>query len=61
MPPAREHIKKFGAEYHIRSVWDLARRRGFAHARPRPRGAGGASPSEAGKSKKKARRTAAVR
>lgn len=54
MPLVRAHIKKrFGAEYHIRSVWDLVRRLGFTHMKPRPRDTRGASPSEAREFKKK--------
>ena len=65
MPPAREHIKKFGAEYHIHSVWDLAGRRGFAHARPLPRGARGrprrrpGSPRKSSQGRRGLRRTRA--
>ena len=61
MPLVRAHIrKKFGAEYHIHSVWDLVRRLGFTHMKPRPRDVRGASPPEVKEFKKKARRTAAA-
>ena len=42
MPLVRAHIlKKFHAEYHVHSVWDLVRRLGFAHVKPGPRDARG--------------------
>lgn len=44
MPLVRTHIKKkFGVEYHVRSVWDLVLRLGFTHIKPRPRDVRGAS------------------
>lgn len=44
MPLVRAHIlKKFHAEYHVHSVWDLVRRLGFVHIKPRPRDVRGAS------------------
>ena len=37
MPLVRMHIKKkFGVEYHVRSVWDLVLRLGFSRMKPRP-------------------------
>ena len=54
MPLVRMHIKKkFGVEYHVRSVWDLVLRLGFSHMKPRPRDIRGASPQKAAWYKKK--------
>ena len=40
----RTHIKKkFKVEYHPRSIWDLVRRLGFKHIKPRPIDIRGAS------------------
>ena len=56
MPLVRMHIKKkFGVEYHVRSVWDLVLRLGFSRVKPRPHDIRGASPQKAAWYKKKAR------
>ena len=60
MPLLRRHIKEaFGVDYHVYSVWELARRLGFRCVVPRTRNYKAASPEEAEAFKKKAHRRVA--
>lgn len=57
----RRHIKKkFKVEYRLQSVWDLVRRLGFKHTKPRPIDIRGASREKTKAFKKKAHRIARI-
>ena len=54
MPLLKIHIKKkFGVDYHVYSVWELARRLGFRSVKPRPASPRAAAPEEIEAFKKK--------